>query len=192
MKSPFEGGKFRLTSPYGARILNGVAENHGGVDLVGISGKNIVAVCSGTVAASNMITDKTNLTWQWGNYVCVHGDDGKYYYYCHMQSRAVEQWQTVKAGDILGVEGNTGYSLGSHLHFEVRAADGTTKINAADILGIPNTEGVYEQKQMTAEDYIRAIVSRVGYDQPEPVIQAFLKVQHPYILDVWRKLYEAL
>ena len=58
-----------------------------------------------------------------------------------MKSRAVAAGQTVKAGDKLGVMGNTGYSFGAHLHFEVR--EGSKAISPEGILGIPNKAGTY-------------------------------------------------
>ena len=70
-----------------------------------------------------------------------------------MKSRAVAAGQTVKAGDKLGVMGNTGYSFGAHLHFEVR--EGSKAINPEGILGIPNNTGTYSLPIKT--DYERDI-----------------------------------
>ena len=36
MRLPYKNGACRLTSPFGERVLNGVTEWHGGVDLVGM------------------------------------------------------------------------------------------------------------------------------------------------------------
>lgn len=134
-------GKYKVTSPYGRRVLGGKVDNHNGIDVVGLQEKYICAVCDGVIAVSQIITDKSNLTWQWGNYVCVIGDDGRQYYYCHMSKRLVSAGQRVKAGDHLGIEGNTGYSFGSHCHFEVR--ENGVAINPAPFLKISNSVGVY-------------------------------------------------
>lgn len=145
MRLPFNG-RNRMTSPYGTRVLNGVAGWHAGIDLVGDDDKTVHSVCAGTVYSSTMVAKSSgDLTWQWGNYVCVKGDDGRYYYYCHLASRAVAKGARVKEGDVLGVMGNTGYSFGAHTHFEVRKSDRRTTLNAADALGIKNTCGTYEQ-----------------------------------------------
>jgi murein DD-endopeptidase MepM/ murein hydrolase activator NlpD len=117
MRIPFDSNTVRVTSPYGERTLNGAKQFHGGYDLVGVGSYDICAVVGGKVVHSRIISDKSNPTWQWGNYVCVKGTDGRLYYYCHMKSRAVSAGQTVKAGDLLGIMGNTGYSFGAHLHF---------------------------------------------------------------------------
>ena len=144
-------GKFKVTSPFGWRMLNGVRDNHKGIDVVGIEDKNIRAVVAGTVGRSTMLDKATDttLTWQWGNYVRIDGDDGNLYYYCHMSKRAVKVGQRVEAGDILGVEGNTGYSFGSHCHFEVRKNG--ISINPAPFLGIPNAVGEYTAGNKTAK-----------------------------------------
>lgn len=88
---------------------------------------------------SRIVTDKTNKTWEWGNYICLQTDDGKKIYYCHLKSRAVNAGDYVKAGTAIGVMGNTGYSFGEHLHFEVRRNN--IPINAAEYLGIQNKIG---------------------------------------------------
>lgn len=140
---PFDAREVKLTGPYGSRTLNGKANFHAGYDLVGIGSRNVTAAVGGTVVVSRIITDKSNRTWEWGNYVCIRGDDGRQYYYCHLASRAVAKGARINAGDKLGVMGSTGYSFGAHLHFEVREADGRTTVNPEAVLGIPNREGVY-------------------------------------------------
>ena len=152
---PFKCNKVKLTSAYGNRVLNGAKQFHGGYDLVGVGSYEVVAAVPGKVIRSRIVTDKTNTTWQWGNYVCVRGTDGLDYYYCHLASRAVTEGQTVRAGDKLGIMGNTGYSFGAHLHFEVRRS--TEKINPETNLGIPNKTGTYTAKSQFEEDiYILA------------------------------------
>lgn len=39
--------------------------------------------------------------------------------YWHLASTCIDKGNTVKAGQKIGVRGNTGYSLGTHLHFQV-------------------------------------------------------------------------
>lgn len=143
---PFKTDTVRVTSPYGKRTLNGAADYHAGYDMVGVGSSDVVAAVGGTVVASRIVTDKSNLTWQWGNYVCIKTDDGQYHYYCHLASRAVTKGQRVKAGDKIGVMGNTGYSFGAHLHFEVRKSDGRTTVSPETVLGIPNKTGTYTDK----------------------------------------------
>lgn len=148
MRIPFDCSSVKVTSPFGKRVLNGTADNHAGYDLVGIGSHTVCAVEGGRVVRSRIVTDKKDPTWQWGNYVCILTDGGRYHYYCHLASRNVNEGQTVKRLDKLGVMGNTGYSFGAHLHFEVREADGVTKVSPENILGIPNKSGRYTLSQL--------------------------------------------
>jgi murein DD-endopeptidase MepM/ murein hydrolase activator NlpD len=136
---PFES-VFRVSSPYGWRIdpLTGEQSWHNGIDLVGAD-RDVLAVVGGYVLKSRIVTDKTDATWEWGNYVSVLGDDGRIYYYCHLAERTAEAGGRVEGGQRVGIEGATGRVTGVHLHFEVRA--GGTSINPADRLGIPNESG---------------------------------------------------
>lgn len=137
-------GKFKVTSPYGKRTLNGKTDNHTGIDLVGVEDKTVYAPCDGVVGASTIITDKSNWTWQWGNYVRLDTEDKHSIFLCHLASRAVSAGQKVKKGDKLGVMGNTGYSFGAHTHFEVRKYGTSTVVNPSEYTGIPNKVGTYE------------------------------------------------
>lgn len=156
MKNPFIDSPFRLTSTYGARTLNGVYSNHKGIDLVGVSSHEVCTVIDGTVVSSTIVTDKRDLTWEWGNYVCVHGDDGKYIYYCHLLSRAVKNGERVKAGQKIGVMGNTGNSYGAHLHFEVRLDDRKTATDPCTYLGIENKVGTYDIESADASTEVES------------------------------------
>lgn len=188
--SPFESNKYRLTSPYGQRTLNGVAQFHGGVDLVGEGGTAVCSVCEGTVVVSQIITDKSNRTWEWGNYVAVQASDGAIIYYCHLASRAVKKGDKVKKGQRIGIMGNTGYSFGAHLHFEVRRNN--KAINAADYLGIPNKTGTYNVRLLNAGEYIDKIIKKVGFTKPADVKTALLGVKHNCPDDLYRKIYEKM
>lgn len=150
MISPFKSDEFRITSIYGDRVMNGVKSFHSGLDLVGIGSTQVCAVMSGKVVVSQIITDKKNKTWEWGNYICIYGDDGHYYYYCHLATRNVVVGAKVTKGQIIGIMGNTGYSLGAHLHLEIRDKNGTTTINPATFLGVTNKIGVYKIDSLTA------------------------------------------
>jgi len=144
MTLPYKPGRLvKITSAFGYRtdpVSGQESSFHGGIDLVGVDSKNLYSPVSGVVLVSQMVTDKSNLTWQWGNYVCIGGDDGNLYYLCHMASRAVDANERVEEGDIIGIEGSTGYSTGSHCHFEVRDKN-NKQLNPAELLGIPNVAG---------------------------------------------------
>lgn len=170
-------GKFKVTSPFSLRTLNGVRENHRGIDVVGLETKHICAVVPGTVVVSQMVKDKTNTTWEWGNYVCVFGDDGRYYYYCHMAQRLVEVGRRVVAGDHLGIEGNTGLSFGSHCHFEVRNG-ANVAVDPSGFIGAENKVGTY------GVDYREAAKVRFGFSEDT---MKYLD-RYKYAADLYRKL----
>lgn len=143
MNLPYQSGKVTLTSHFGWRTLNGQRDYHKGVDLSGTD-KTLVAPCDGVIGSSTIITDKSNLTWQWGNYIRIDTADGLKIFMCHMAARKVKVGQKVKAGDVVGIEGNTGYSFGSHCHFEVRKNG--ESVDPTPYLGIPNEWGQYDIK----------------------------------------------
>lgn len=123
-------GNYRISSPYGNRKLdNGDNRFHSGIDYVGIDSKEIIAPTNGKIISSQIITDKSNPTWEWGNYVKMDDLNGYYLFFCHLSNRSVKVGQTVAKGQIIGTEGQTGYSFGSHLHFEVRRKRDGTIIN---------------------------------------------------------------
>ncbi len=56
----------------------------------------------------------------YGNYVVVRHRNGLETLYGHFSKRAVEVGQIVKAGQLIGLGGSTGWSTGPHLHLETR------------------------------------------------------------------------
>jgi hypothetical protein len=61
------------------------------------------------------------------NMVVVQHSDGTMAHYCHLQFRSakVKVGEKVRAGDMLALSGNTGFTSGPHLHFAVfKAKDG--------------------------------------------------------------------
>lgn len=145
MRLPYQNEACRVSSPYGERTLNGVPGWHNGIDLVGLDGDRVlVAPCAGVIRTSTLIPkNDTDDTWEWGNYIRLDTNDGYVVFMCHMAERRVKAGQTVKAGDIVGIQGNTGYSFGEHCHFEVRR-NGVV-VNPAILLGIQNKVGIYRE-----------------------------------------------
>ena len=185
LRLPYRSGTVRITSPYGTRVLNGAVEMHKGIDMVGTD-KTIVAPCDGVVGSSAML-DKakdTGRTWEWGNYIRIDTEDGYKVYMCHMEKRFVKTGERVKAGDPIGVEGSTGKSNGSHLHFEVRYVGKST--DPTPFLGIANRTGSYVAEE--TEDYARKVCERCGLEaQTREYID-----KYRFAEDLWRKLWEAM
>lgn len=126
------------------KVTQGYSASHGGLDIVGLSSKNIISPVAGIVKSSTMVPKSSgNITWEWGNYVRVDDAQGNRYFFCHMDSRAVKVGDKVQVGTKLGVMGNTGHSFGAHCHFEVRTKN-NIRTNPATFLDIPNTTAVYK------------------------------------------------
>ena len=53
----------------------------------------------------------------------IRHENGLETFYAHLSKHLVVPNQEVKAGEPIGLGGNTGHSYGSHLHFEVRFYD---------------------------------------------------------------------
>lgn len=137
---------------------------HGGLDIEGINDKYIHMPyyngksISGTVVTSRIVTDKSNLTWQWGYYVCVKLDANQtpdavnYLYFCHNKQNLVTVGQKVKSGDVLAIMGNTGNAAEAnppfeHCHFEVRQTATSVGLDPTAYAGIPNEVGTYNNGQ---------------------------------------------
>ena len=62
--------------------------------------------------------------------------------YVHLSQINVAAGQKLKPGDLIGVEGSTGHSTGSHLHWEIRINDiKTGYVSVYHYAGIPNMPG---------------------------------------------------
>ena len=137
MNSPF-CGKFRVSQ--GFRPPKN--PTHDGLDLVGIDSKEVHATVSGTVHYAGW-ENANNHAQGFGQYVCIRGTDGLFYCYGHLSQLKVSTGQTVACTDVIGIEGSTGHSTGSHCHYEIRSAfyKGAKVYDVCSRSGIPNVEG---------------------------------------------------
>jgi murein DD-endopeptidase MepM/ murein hydrolase activator NlpD len=88
----------------------------------------VCAARDGIVAALRSDSDKGGLkdeNLSDGNYISIRHNDGSMAHYWHLQKEGVfvNIGDTVKAGQSIGLSGNTGYSAFPHLHFEVQGYD---------------------------------------------------------------------
>ena len=100
----------KITSPFGPRWRR----MHNGLDLKVNIGDTIVAAFDGKVRIVKY--ERRG----YGKYVVIRHDNGLETVYGHLSKQVVEENQLVKAGEVIGLGGNTGRSTGSHLHFETR------------------------------------------------------------------------
>ena len=99
-----------VTSNFGQRW----GRAHKGIDIKVYVGDTIRAAFDGMVR----IVDYEGKGY--GKYIVIRHDNGLETLYGHLSQQLVKINQPVKAGDVIGLGGNTGRSTGSHLHFETR------------------------------------------------------------------------
>lgn len=92
-------------------------QHHTGIDIYDKAGDPITPFMAGKVIT---VQNNPNNPTGFGEYVAVDHGNAITSFYAHMSQTNATLGQDVKPGDIIGFEGNTGHSLGNHVHFEVR------------------------------------------------------------------------
>ncbi len=139
----------------------GFKRTHLGNDLMGSIGTPIIAVESGIVE---------QLGWnQYGGWrIGIRSFDGKrYYYYAHLRKdhpyiEGLEKGDTVKAGDVIGYLGMTGYSIKenvnninvAHLHFGMQLIFDESQVDSPNEIWIDVYEIIEFLKSNTSEVYL--------------------------------------
>ena len=116
-----------VTSKYGPRRRR----MHRGIDLKVQKGDTIRAAFSGKIRIRNY--ERRG----YGYYLVIRHPNGLETVYGHLSKFLVERDEIVKAGQPIGLGGNTGRSTGSHLHFETRFLG--QAINPAEIIDFENS-----------------------------------------------------
>lgn len=133
MNSPYYK-RFTVSQKYKGR-------EHDGLDLVGIDSKEIHATVNGTIVYADW-ENPNNHNQGFGLYVVIKEDNSDlHFYYGHLSEIRVRVGDYVRITDIIGIEGSTGYSTGSHCHYccrknGIKGQD----LNINNISGIPNIE----------------------------------------------------
>lgn len=117
----------RFAWPIAGVLTQYYAWYHRGLDIATTYGTPILAADSGRVIVAGW-PDNTG----YGNRVVIDHGNGFVTLYGHMSIIKVVAGQTVKRGDVIGLEGSTGRSTGPHLHFEIRR--GGVAINPMEYL----------------------------------------------------------
>ncbi|MBT5858902.1 MAG: M23 family metallopeptidase [Flavobacteriales bacterium] len=105
----------RMVSGFGRRIhpVYKTITHHDGMDFAAATGTPIYATANGTIEKSTY--DRGG----YGKHVIINHGFGYKTLYAHMNEIKVSKGSTVKRGDVIGYVGNTGLSVGPHLHYEV-------------------------------------------------------------------------
>ena len=122
---------------------------HVGVDIIAPEGKLLYAVADGTI--TRIYRDFPGSMP--GNGLRLTMEDGTYFFYAHLLSFAdgIDVGSKVKAGQVIGRNGNTGSSGTAHLHFEIHP-NGGAAINPYPIVKAIDGCSVTEPIAVTLKD----------------------------------------
>ncbi len=112
---------FQATWPVAGRISAAFGEvsrtsprGHSGIDIAADYGDSVGA------AAAGQVVDAGWSSLGYGNLVVLDHGGSVETWYGHLNVILVKVGQRVRAGELIGRVGSTGFSTGPHLHFEVR------------------------------------------------------------------------
>jgi hypothetical protein len=121
--------KFQITSPYQA-IEKFRDHAHTGIDINFPKGTELHSLMDGVVEKVLHLKDNV------GNAVLVKYEDGTTGIFGHMSKITVKEGQTVHSGDLLGLSGNSGTTVGTnggyHLHYGLKDTSSGEFINPTD------------------------------------------------------------
>ncbi len=105
-----------LSSGMGPRRdpMNGNADFHPGLDIVGDKGEPVYATAAGRVVHAGY-------QGAYGNLIVIDHGFGLETRYGHLSRYSVKQGARVNRGDVIGSIGATGRATGTHLHYEIHA-----------------------------------------------------------------------
>ena len=131
----------RMASGFGYRTdpIYKTTKFHAGMDFASPVGTEIYATGDGVVVRAD--ADASG----YGNHVRINHGYGYLTLYGHMSKINVRPGQKVHRGDVIGFVGNTGKSVGPHLHYEVHKN------------GQPINPVNFYYSDLSAEDYSRMI-----------------------------------
>lgn len=163
------------------QITQKYGNGHTGIDIVGKEGlPEIIAHSDGVVYAIQDGQDnniKATGVKSYGNYVQIKHPNNMYTLYAHLEKKLkVKLGQQVKRGQVLGKEGNSGCSYGTHLHFEVRNKDNyvidPTPYIDADLPNLPTLPEPQERDENTyqVEVLIKDLRARAGFGLDKAIL----------------------
>lgn len=101
---------------------------HRGVDLRGKTGEPVFAMADGKVVIAEPM-------YYEGNFVVIDHGNRIFSYFMHLDSFAVKEGDTVKAGQKIGGVGSTGLSTAAHLHVSLMIQD--VNVDPLSVLMLP-------------------------------------------------------
>lgn len=116
------------TAAYGIRVSPtlGVEMAHQGLDIAGVWRAQVVAVADGEVVEHYPPPGTRHPLGGffrghdvYGGMVRIRHIDGTESLYAHLASTRIREGQSIRAGEVIGRQGDTGKAQGHHLHFEM-------------------------------------------------------------------------
>ena len=132
-----------VTSEFGWRR----SRMHYGIDLKVYTGDTIRSAF-----ADGVVRIKRFNRRGYGHYVVIRHANGVETLYGHLSKPLVNEGDTLKAGDIIGLGGSTGRSSGAHLHFEIRYLG--KAINPKDAIDFENDKVRRNTLVLTKKNFI--------------------------------------
>jgi murein DD-endopeptidase MepM/ murein hydrolase activator NlpD len=128
-----EGEKYGIGQAYGGKFSHFMKGKTHAIDFTMEVGTPICAARDGIVLEVKEDSDKRGKTYKFqehGNYIVIYHNDGTMANYFHLQKNGskVKVGDTVKAGQVIALSGNTGWSSGPHLHFQVYVFDSNMEV----------------------------------------------------------------
>ncbi|MBP6385172.1 MAG: peptidoglycan DD-metalloendopeptidase family protein [Pseudarcicella sp.] len=160
-------GRAYVTSQFGARW----GRMHAGVDLELETGDPVYAAFDGIVRVNSYNGSG------YGNFLVIRHYNGLETLYGHLSSKHFESGTHVKAGDEIGLGGNTGRSTGSHLHFETRYEG--NPLNPSVIFNFRNKEPVAEKVLISSRSFSTYGDMKNEYEEDQPNIK---RISHHFVL----------
>jgi hypothetical protein len=127
---PLRQDTLRIDQGYGGSFSHGDPQNRYAVDFAAAIGTPVVAARGGVVMQVESDFEKAGLNLEKfggrANFVRILHDDGTMGLYAHLKPEGVlvRVGQRVRAGQQIGLSGNTGFTTGPHLHFAVQVNRG--------------------------------------------------------------------
>lgn len=155
-----------VTSNFGYRASFG--RQHKGMDIKVYIGDTIRAAFSGKVRIVRYEGGG------YGKYIVIRHYNGLETIYGHLSKQLVSENEEVRAGDVIGLGGNTGRSTGSHLHFETRLCG--VALNPALMFDFRNqdvTGDFYDfrcdsyERESAAANAVRGKIGNGGYTREQ-------------------------
>ncbi len=107
--------EYFVSSGFGVRVdpMRNTPAMHTGIDLAGEFKSKVYSSAPGVVVYADV-------DGAYGRLIEIDHGSGVSTWYGHLERILVTEGQTIKRGQLIGLQGNSGRSTGTHLHYEVR------------------------------------------------------------------------